>query len=366
MLSKRTLLPALVAGFLSLALWLGAAAVHALLVRAGVPSGVVGFVAPATSGVTLVQYGMVEPWHVAAAVALVVAVAALTLPGAGATRTGFAPRVLAVWFAAAVGGVVAVLTSSITILSPMLQHEGLVPTLRAAMLEPIRAGAAWGATYGWVVGLATVALARRLERATGDGDQGLAATPASGVLRAAVVVGVVSGLGWAVAAGVHGWVDRTVAEHVTTARSELAATVSTVADWLAPVTTAADASPGALLVCGALVGTIAGALTYVAVRTTTLPDGRLVLVLAVWLSCLVAALVGAIPTVLVGLGLDPVGDGRWYAQAMMLLGPTDGGAAGLLYGWVPALLVLLVVGRATSRRPADPPAVADRGVDVTV
>lgn len=366
MLSKRTLLPALVAGFLSLALWLGAAAVHALLVRAGVPAGVVGFVAPATSGLSLVQYGVLEPWHVAAAVALVVAVAALALSGAGAARTGFAPRVLAVWFAAAAGGVVAVLTSSVMILSPVLRHEGLVPTLRVAMLDPVRVGAAWGATYGWVVGLATVALARRLERATGDADQGPAVAPASGALRAAVVVGAVVGLGWAVAAGVHGWVDRTVAEHVTTARSELAATVSTAADWLAPVTTAADASPGALLVCGALVGTIAGALTYVAARATTLPGGRLVLVLAVWLSCVVAALVGAIPTVLVGLGLDPAGDGRWYVQQTLLDGPTDGGAAGLLYGWVPALLALLVVGRATARRPADPPAVADRGVDVTV
>lgn len=366
MLSKRTLVPALVAGFLSLGLWLATAALHALLARAGAPAGVVGFVAPATSAVPLVQYGQVEASHVAAVVALVAVVTALAIPGAGAARTGFAPRVLAVWFAAVVGSAVAVLASTATVLSPVLQYGGVPQAMRLAFLEPVRVGGAWGVTYGWVVGLVTVALARRLERATVDAAHEPPAQPASGALRAAVVVGVVAGLGWAVAAGLHGWVDRTVAEHVTTARSELAATVSTAADWLAPVTTAADASVGALLVCGALVGTIAGALTYVAVRTTTLPGGRLVLMLAVWASCAVAALVGAIPTVLVGLGLDPQGDGRWYAQQTLLYGPTDGGTAGLVYGWVPALLALVVVARATPRPPAGPPVVPAPGVDVTV
>lgn len=366
MLSKRTLVPALVAGFLSLGLWLGTAALHALLVRAGAPAGVVGFVAPGTSAVPLVQYGQVEASHVAAAVTLAVVVTALATPGAGAARTGFAPRVLAVWFAAVVGSGAAVLVSTATVLSPALPYGGLEQAVRLAFLEPVRVGGAWGVTFGWVVGLATVALARRLERTEVDAVVEPLARPASGALRAALVVGAVAGLGWAVSAGLHGWVERTVAEYVTTARSELATTVSTAADWLAPVTTAADASLGALLVCGALVGTVAGALTYVAARTTTLPHGRLVLVLAVWASCAVGALVGAIPTVLVGLGLDPQGDGRWYAQQTLLYGPTDGGAAGLAYGWVPALLALLVVARATPRPPAASPAAPTPSVDVTV
>lgn len=63
------------------------------------------------------------------------------------------PRVLAVWFAAAAGGVVAVLTSSVMILSPVLRHEGLVPTLRVAMLDLVRGRRRLGATYGWVVGV---------------------------------------------------------------------------------------------------------------------------------------------------------------------------------------------------------------------
>lgn len=366
MVSKRTILPALLAGGLSLVLWFGAGALHALLVRAGTPAGVVGFVAPATPAVPLVQRGLPDATHVAAVVALLVVVMLLALPTATA-RTGFAPRVLAVWFAVVVGGAVAALASSVTTLTVVLRYgyDAVAQGVMLGFLEPVRVGAAWGATYGWVVGLATVALARRLDRPDDDAAR---RTGASGALRAAVVVGLVSGLGWAVTAALHGWVDRTVAEHVTTTRSELALTVSTAADWLAPVTTAADASPGALLVCGALVGTIAGALTYVAVRTSVLPTGRLVLVLGVWAATVVGALVGAAPTVLVGLGLDPTGDGRWLVQQTLHLGPTDGGAAGLVYGWVPALLALAVVLRATPRPPTEPPAAPspEPRVDVTV
>ncbi|GEM_PF-2789625 len=345
MVSKRTILLSLAASGIALVVWLAVGALHVLLEHAGVPAGLQGFVAPATPAVLLV-------WHapdtaLVAGIALAVVVAVLAAPSVHASGTGFAPRVLGVWFAVVVGGAVACGFSGWPTILGMLQYgtDGLTQAALLGMFEPVRRGTAWGATYGWVVGLAVVAIARRLE----GGEP--TARRAGGALPAALVVGAVAAAGWSLAAVAHGWVDRTVAEYVTTARSALAGTVSTAADWLAPVTTAGDASLGAVLACAGLVGTVAGGLTYVAARSTVLPAGRTVLVLAVWVACVAGALLGAIPTALVGVGLDPQGDGRYLAQSLLKSGPTDGGAAGLLYGWIPAVLALLVL-----RRPAEPDA----------
>ena len=297
---------------------------------------------------------MLLVWHapdiaLLAAGALVVVVALLAAPAVRASGTGFAPRVLGVWFAVVVGGAVASVFSGWPTILGLLRYgaDGFTQMVLFGVFEPVRRGTAWGATYGWLVGLAVVAIARRLEGAPPAGRR------ATGALPAALVVGAVAAAGWSLAAVAHSWVDRTVASYVTTARSALAGTVSTAADWLAPVTTAGDASLGAVLACAGLVGTVAGGLTYVVARSTVLPDGRTVFVLAVWVACVVGALLGAIPTALVGVGLDPQGDGRYLAQSLLKYGPTDGGSAGLLYGWIPALLALLVLRRPTGPLPDD-------------
>lgn len=347
MLTIRTIRLALLASATALTVWLLTGALHVLLVRLDVPAGLVGFVAPSTPAVGL-AHGSVGAALLAAAT-LVVAVAFLVLPALRASGTGSAGRVLAVWLAVVVAGAAAALFTGwpATVHALGQGRDGTVPLLLFGWFEPIRRGTGWGATWGWLVGLAVVALARR------DEDRPVQPTVTRPVATAAGVgAGLVAGAGWTVAAAVHAWVDRTIATHATTGRSTLAITVSTTADWLAPVTTAGEVSTGALLACGGLVAVIAGGLAYLAARTAA-PHGRAVLVLGVWAGCVAGALWGALPTALVGDGLDPTGDGRWLRQQDLLqLGPTDGGAAGLLYGWLPALLALLVVQRLRAATPA--------------
>ncbi|AEE44925.1 hypothetical protein [Cellulomonas fimi] len=347
MLTIRTIRLALLASAAALTVWLLTGVLHVLLARLDVPAGLVGFVAPSTPAVGL-AHGSVGAALLAAAT-LVVAVGFLVLPALRAAGTGYAGRVLAVWLAVVVAGAAAALFTGwpATVHALGQGRDGTVPLLMFGWFEPIRRGTGWGATWGWLVGLAVVALARRDEDRP---EQPTVARPVA--TAAAVVAGLVAGAGWTVAAAVHAWVDRTVATHATTGRSTLAITVSTTADWFAPVTTAGEASTGALLACGGLVAAITGGLAYLAARTAAATHGRTVLVLGVWAACVAGALWGALPTALVGDGLDPTGDGRWLRQQDLLqLGPTDGGAAGLLYGWLPALLALLVVQRLRAATP---------------
>lgn len=355
--TNRALLTALGLG---LVLWFVSAVAHAGASRAGISPGLVGLLAPATPAVSLVRgAGYAGGGEVLAVLVFLGALALLVLPALRATRTGAAPRVLAVWFAVIVAGWAAGVVSMIAGEGGRLFAYGTPDAglwlLTLGYLEPLRAGWAWGVVYGWIVGLAAVAVARR-------GEEPAPASRPAGALAAAITAGVVAAIGWWAVAAAHAAVDSTVDRYVTTARSEFALTVRLAADWALPVTTTRDAPSAVVLLSGLLVGGIVGGLVWLAVRTTVVTGGRLVLFLGVWAAAIVGATVGALPTVLASTGLDPEGDGRWAIGQSQLYGPTDGGASGAFYGWIPALLVLGVLAwarRASAPSEAEPvPAVA--------
>jgi hypothetical protein len=335
--TNRSLLTALGLG---LVLWFASAVAHAGASRAGIAPGVIGLFAPATPAVSLVRgAGFAGGNDVLGAVVFLGALTALVLPALRATRTGAAARVLAVWFAVIVAGWAAGVAAMIADPTGLFAYgfPGASPWLfTVGYLEPVRTGWAWGIAYGWLVGLVAVAVARR------DEEPARVGRPA-GALGAAIVAGAVAAIGWWAVAATHSAVDSTVDTYVTTARSQFALSVRVAADWLVPVTTSRGAPGAVVLLSGLCVGAIVGGLAWLAVRTTVLMGGRLVLFLGVWAAAIVAATVGAIPTVLATTGLDPEGDGRWIVGEIQVYGPTDGGASGALYGWIPALLVLGVM-----------------------
>ena len=337
--TNRALLTAL---GLALALWFATAVVHAAWTRAGAPPGVVGLLTPATPAVSLVRgAGSAGGPDVLAVIAFLAVLAGLVLPAIRAGRTGAAPRVLAVWFAVIVAGWAAATVSAV-VLAGSMTGFGLVDVLTMGYGEAARAGCAWGVTYGWVVGLVTVAVARR-------GEEPLTIRRPSGALVAAITAGVVATVGWLVVAVAHVSVDDTVDRYVTTARSQFALAVREAADWVLPVTTARGAPDAVVVLSGLLVGAVVGVLTWLAARSTVVRGGRVVLFLGVWAAAIVGAAVGGLPTVVASTGLQPEGDGRWAIGQTQLYGPSDGGAAGALYGWIPALLVLAVLALAGRR-----------------
>ncbi|WP_315094418.1 hypothetical protein [uncultured Cellulomonas sp.] len=331
--TNRALLTAL---GLATVLWFASAAAHAAATRAGVAPGVVGLLAPATPAVSMVRGASpAGAWDVAAVVAFLGTLAVLVLPALRATRTGTAARVLAVWFAAIVAGWAAAFAWTVVVAMPMIDY-GLTTLLAMGFAEGARAGCAWGVTYGWVVALVTVAVARLGQEPANDAHR-------PGALAAGITAGAVAAIGWLVVAAAHVRIDDTVNQYVTTARSQFASMVRAGADWLLPVTTTAGASGGVVLLSGVLVGGVVGTLAWLAARTSVLPGGRLVLVLGVWAAAIVGAAVGGLPGILTTVELEPEGDGWWAVQQLLLFGPTDGGASGALYGWIPALLALGVL-----------------------
>lgn len=342
--TNRALLTAL---GLALLLWFGSAAVHAAWTRAGAPPGLVGLVAPLTPAVSLVRgAGNAAGADVLATLAFLAVLAGLLLPPLRATRTGAVPRALAVWFAVIVAGWAAAVVATVVVAAPMLQY-GLFEVLAYGYGEAARAGCAWGVTYGWVVAVVTVAVARR-------GAEPLTIRRPSGALVAAITAGVVSAIGWLVVAAAHVRVDETVDQYVTTARSQFALAVRESADWVLPVTTTRGAPDEVVLLGGVLVAVVVGTLTWLAARTSVLQGGRLVLFLGVWAAAIVGAVLGGLPTVLGSIGLSPEGDGRWAVGQALLYGVSDGGASGALYGWLPALLVVGVLALARRLAPATP------------
>ncbi|WP_456787628.1 hypothetical protein [Cellulomonas sp. P5_C5] len=327
---------------LALVLWFGTAVVHAAWTRAGAAPGLVGLVVPMTPAVSLVRgAGSAGGAGVLAVIALLAALAGLVLPALRATRTGAAPRVLAVWFAVIVAGWTAAVVWTLAVAAPMVRY-GLLDLLAFGYGEAARAGCAWGVSYGWVVGLVTIAVARR-------GTEPPTLRRPSGTVVAAATAGVVAAIGWLVVAAAHVSVDETVDRYVTTARSQFALAVREAADWVLPVTTARGAPSAVVLLGGVLVGVVVGTLTWLAARSTLLQGGRLVLFLGVWAAAIVGAVVGGLPTVLASTGLDPDGDGWWVIGQTQLYGVSDGGASGALYGWVPALLVVGILTLAQRR-----------------
>lgn len=330
---------------LALVLWFASAVAHAAWTRAGAPPGLVGLVVPLTPAVSLVRgVGNAGGGDVLAAIAFLAVLAGLLLPPLRATRTGAVPRALAVWFAVIVAGWAAAVVATVAVWAPMLQY-GLLDLLAYGYAEAARTGCAWGVTYGWVVAVVTVAVARR-------GEEPPTIRRPSGALVAALAAGGLSAIGWLVVAVAHVRVDETVDRYVTTARSQFALAVREAADWVLPVTTARGAPDAVVLLGGVLVAVVVGTLTWLAARTTVLQGGRLVLFLGVWAAAIVGAVVGGLPTVLASIGLSPEGDGRWAIAQTLLYGVSDGGASGALYGWIPALLVLGVL--ALARRLSTP------------
>ncbi|MBO3102341.1 hypothetical protein [Cellulomonas fengjieae] len=349
--NHRALLTALGLGVV---LWFGSAVVHAAWTRAAGPTGLVGLVAPTTPAVSLVRgAGSAGGSQVLATIAFLAVLAALVLPAVRATRTGAAARVLAAWFAVIVAGWAAATLQTLATIG-MFRGYAIRDLLALGVGEPVRTGWAWGVSYGWVVALATVAVARRSEQQAG-GEQQAGSGPALGAPAAAVTAGVVAAIGWLVAALAHVAVDDTVNQYVTTARSQFALSVRVSADWLLPVTTAGGAPGGVVLLGALLVGAVVGTLAWLAARTTVLQGGRLVLFLGVWAAAIVGAVVGGLPTALASTGLDPEGDGRWAIGQGQLYGPSDGGAAGAFYGWIPALLVVGLLVWTQRRVPAVEP-----------
>ena len=338
---------------LALALWLASAVAHAGASRAGVAPGLIGVLAPATPAVSLVRgAGNAGGGDALAVLAFLGVLALLVIPSLRATRTGAASRMLAVWFAVIVAGWAAGVVSMVADDSGRLLAYGFPDAglwvFSVGYLEPLRAGWAWGVVYGWVVGLVTVTVARR-------GDEPAPAGRQAGALAAATTAGAVSAIGWLAVATTHAAVDSTVDRYVTTARSEFALSVRLAADWALPVTTTRGVPSAVVLISALLVGAVVGSLVWLASRTAVLVGGRLVLFLGVWAAAIVGATVGGLPTAVASTGLQPEGDGRWAIGQTQLYGPSDGGASGALYGWIPALLVLGVLTLAQRRQPPLPP-----------
>lgn len=366
-----------------LLLWFAAGVLHVVLSRAGSPPGLVGLLAPSTAmrgpARILATASFVGPESVAV---FVVVLAALARPVLRARSAGAGARVLGVWFAAIVAGLAPVLVTTATALlrldHSLLAREGWVTVLAYGYAEPLRTGCAWGLTYGWLVGLAAVALLRR--DALAPGGQRRPPQPRPGALVAGVVAGGLSALGWLLAAAADSLVVDALARSAPTTGREPGTTLLLELAWTLPVTTAAGRPFPLVLLSGVLVGVVVGALTWLAVRGTD-RTARLLPFLGVWAAAVVGTGLGALPTALAGHGSSPQGDERWMTVQSLLRSPTDGGAAGALGGWVPALAVLAVLawlGRAapvedapvedapTEHAPTEPaPAPADGAGDVS-
>lgn len=309
--------------------WFACGMLNVLGTRYRLPTDLVGLVAPWTHATWAVHEpvrGLLGGALGAAALVGVLLVAAR--PALRAQDAGTGVRVLATWFAVVLGGVAAAVVGALAV--PLT--FGARGALASSLWADVRTAGGWGVAYGWLVTLAVLPHLRRTSRPRTAGDEG--------AVRVAVLAGGTAAVGWMVVAMLHATVESLVAQNVTTYRSPRAAALRSAADWLLPVSSATGARPVVVVVAGLLVGAVTAGLTWWAVRGGVGAAGRGLLVRAVWLAGTVAAVLGPVVVLLGPATYDPESAGPWLAAQRALLGPTDGGASGLLLGWVAALVAV--------------------------
>ena len=236
--------------------------------------------------------------------------------------------VLGVWFASVAGAGLATLAmAEIT--------DRLAMTEPGELIGTVTAGGYWGVVWGWAVGLAVVLVQRRPLRATDPRDR--ARRPAG--RRHGCVVG---GIGWLAVGALRSWADGSadltdsvaVAAHHDASPS--AATLLPVpGGWWAPLVTGGTPR---LWLGAVVVALVQGALAYVAARTMHRRSGRTAFMFAVWFAAIAASVV-ATGAMYACAATEELYRGIPVLSQLVLVG----GQFGVQYGWVGALLALLVL-----------------------
>lgn len=312
-----------VAALVAAALWvLSGTVAHSWRDHAGPASFV-----PSTGGALQQAGTRTTAWAVGILV-LAVVVGGLVVPVSRPRTGGWPVVVLAAWFAAVAGSGLATLA-----MAEMIDRTAIAGT--GQRISAIATGGYWGVVWGWAVGLAVVAVQRRPLRTT---------APATGraARLAAVTAALVGGLGWFVVGALRSWTDRSVdltdpaavAAHAD-AWPWAATLLPVPGGWWASLITGGTPR---LWLGAVVVALVQGALAYVAARTMHRRFGRTAFTLAVWFSA-VAASVAATGAMYTGAEAQELYQGVSVVSSLVQVG----GQFGVQYGWVGALLALLVL-----------------------
>ncbi len=262
--------------------------------------------------------------------AVIAGVGLLVLPGGA---TGAPTTVLALWWGAVVGGVLGSLVSLVIMLQP---------AAFAAQFPYSQLGSNcwWGIVYGWLPGLAAVGIRRRSRTVPNEDRVG-----SRGARSLALVAGVVAVVGWLVLG--------TVRAAITAVSPDALSSIGFL--YPLPVVGALPGDGYFLRLVGTalLAGAITALVAWFAVRSADTANGLRALGLAVWFAAIVGSIVGPFLVHLTRISaLPPEAEGFITSY---VIGPlTGGGLPGLVYGWVPALgVVLLVLRRRTTEAAVD-------------
>ncbi|NUU16361.1 hypothetical protein HP550_03755 [Cellulomonas humilata] len=315
--------------------WLLSGVLRALLAGSSFGSGSLAeLLVPGTGGALL---GAGAPLSVLAGLAGALAVGAVTglLTYAVVRRPpGRAGVLLACWFAAVLGSGLGQLVSA------AIAPGSAWLTVGNDVQSALWAGPYWGVVYGWAVGQAAVALL---------GRSGVTLVPAAAARArsAALVAGVVVGLGWVVTGLLQRGIVDALGSGSPAARIVPVLLPNTATDYLdggMPQVTVAFG------LAALVVGSVAGVVTWVAARSADPAAGRTAFVLAAWLG---AVLGGSLGPALTALGYAArVGEGG-LSPALVLnvlaAGVPTSALWGVLYGWLGVVAALVVLGRARRR-----------------
>ncbi|WP_028045276.1 hypothetical protein [Cellulomonas sp. URHE0023] len=321
-----------VAALVAVGLWL----LSGTISLATQPDGGLAAFVPYTGGALQRAQANTTSWLVGIAV-LVAVVGALTVPVSRSRTGGWPVVVLALWFVSVAGAGLATLA-----MAEVADH--LAMSNPGERIGAITVGGYWGVVWGWAVGLAVVLVQPRPLLA--------AASPSERAARlAGGTTALVGGLGWLVIGALRSWADGSVDltdPTAVAAHHDASPWISTLlpvpGSWWAPLVT--GGTPRVWL-GAAVVAAVQGALAYVAARTMHRRFGRVAFTFAVWFSA-VAAAVLATAAMYTGATAEELYQGITVVSQLVLVG----GQFGVQYGWVGAVLALVVLAAVDDRSPA--------------